>query len=129
MNWRFFDPRVSFAEALPDWLPAQYQFAKVGLAGMAPHDDWPSQWQTVCDALPASTSPVAVVYADWRTCNSPPPEAVLQAATEIGCDALLIDTYDKSGGNLFAHFSPTTLAGFADRVRQADLKFVLQTLN
>ena len=120
-----FDPRVSIAAALPSWLPREYQYAKVGLAGMAQHHHWPERWRIACEALPASTSPVGVVYADWQTCGAPSPKQVFDAAKEIGCAALLIDTFDKSSGNLFAHLQWTSLVGFADRIRRAGLLLVL----
>ena len=59
------------------------------------------KWRQMLSQLPDCVAPVAVIYADWQACNAPEPEAVLEAARDAPCSALLIDTVDKHGPDLF----------------------------
>jgi hypothetical protein len=68
---------------------------------------------------------VAVAYADWRTANSLQPSRLLEAARTAPCDVLLIDTFDKSAGNLLKWMDVAELRRFCDSVRQAGLKIAL----
>ena len=104
---------------------ASYQFAKFGLAGCGEIRDWNKRWQAILQMLPPETRPVAVVYADWQSADSPPPEAILSAAIEQSCSALLIDTFDKNRGSLSAHFSFPELQHFLAAARAANLITVL----
>ena len=101
------------------------QFAKLGLSGMQARPDWIRIWKRVVEKLPAGASPVAVAYADFESCEAPCPEAVLSAGIELGCTALLIDTFDKSRGNLFNHLSSARLGQLGDMARSHGLLFVL----
>jgi uncharacterized protein (UPF0264 family) len=65
------------------------------------------------------------VYADWRTAQAPSPDSILEAAVDLGCPALLIDTYDKTAGNLFDHWPAADLAQFVRRVREHNISAVL----
>ncbi|MCO6047994.1 (5-formylfuran-3-yl)methyl phosphate synthase [Aeoliella sp. ICT_H6.2] len=84
-------------------------WAKVGLSGCGILADWAARLCTLRNELPASTSLVAVVYADRATSNAPEPEEVLRVASELGLRALLVDTFDKTAGGLFNWFSPARL--------------------
>lgn len=92
-------------------------FAKIGLAGMRSEPDWPRRWKAALASLPAGTRPVAVAYADWPAAGAPAPEEVLAAGAELGCPYLLVDTYDKSRGNLLAHLSANELHELSVRAR------------
>jgi hypothetical protein len=100
-------------------------FAKIGLAGCRSYADWPVRWRAAIAEWPASVRPVAVVYADWRFAAAPPPEIVLAEAVAIGCPALLVDTWDKSRGTLFDHWSAQDVARFCRQVRAAEIAVVL----
>ena len=78
-----------------------YSFAKLGLAGCERNLDWAERWQAALAQLPAWITPVAVAYADYRSCGSPPPGEVLRVGLGLGCGAILVDTFDKQRGNLF----------------------------
>lgn len=86
------------ALAPPAALPAG---VKVGLAGAAGRD-WQRPLAALYGRLPPGVAGVAVAYADWRRAESPRPEAVIAAAPGLGCRVVLIDTFDKAGGGLFA---------------------------
>jgi hypothetical protein len=68
---------------------------------------------------------VAVAYADWRTADSLEPSRLLEAARTTGCNAMLIDTFDKSAGNLLRLMEPAELRRLSDSAHQAGLKFAL----
>lgn len=102
-------------------LPPGVTFFKIGLAGCGHSSDWQSKWhralqlQQSTDNSPPQS--VAVVYADWLAADAPHPDAVLQTAVGIGCSGLLIDTWEKSRGNLFDHWPLEQLQSFLDRAR------------
>lgn len=100
-------------------------WAKLGLAGCGTAPDWQTAWSAAISKLPAHIQSVAVVYADWRIGDAPPPEAVLEAAARAGLEIVLIDTYDKSAGRLLDHFSPQALEQLAARAREMRMKIAL----
>ena len=100
-------------------------YAKVGLAGCGAAADWRWRWRATISRWPAHVAPVAVVYADWRRAAAPSPNDVLAVAIDLGCPALLVDTWDKSAGGLFVHWSPSDVAAFCLRVRERGLAVVL----
>ena len=74
---------------------ANLSFRKLGLAGADP--DWETQWAALRRNHAEGPPWVAVVYTDWETACSPPPEAIVQAA--LGSPevvGLLVDTWEKS---------------------------------
>lgn len=86
-----------------------FTFAKIGLAGCSASKDWRQRWDDWRNQLPRTTAPVAVVYADYRDAQSPTPSQVITASSEAGGQMLLIDTYDKRGGDLFARMTASEL--------------------
>jgi len=102
---------------------------KIGLSGCRERKDWSSSWGAIVHELsgrsPPAAAPVAVVYADWEAAGSPEPLDVLNAGAEIGCAALLIDTWNKARGSLFDHWREDRLARFISEVRAKSLSIVL----
>lgn len=98
---------------------------KVGLAGCRDLPAWAEVLRSLASSLPPTTSMVAVHYADWRTCRAPGPEEVLELAGQLGCSALLVDTYDKRAGRLFDWFTEASLAELLTAARAADLSCVV----
>lgn len=90
-------------------LGGRVQYAKFGLAGAARLDDWVTRWQTAINALPPAVTPVAVAYGDWQSAAAPDPWEVLAQGVHLGCGALLLDTFDKSGGPLTEHLAADEL--------------------
>jgi uncharacterized protein (UPF0264 family) len=79
----------------------------------------------VSSSCNAEARPVAVVYADWGAAQSPAPYDVLVGATELGCPALLIDTWNKSAGALFDCWPIQELKKFLVEARTQNLAVVL----
>lgn len=102
-----------------------FTYAKVGLAGCGDWPDWRQRWgQRVRQFAPAVT-PVAVVYADWRTARAPAPEAVLAGAIELRCGAVLVDTYAKGDGDLWTHYDESGLVRLVASIRRHGMLAVL----
>jgi uncharacterized protein (UPF0264 family) len=111
-------------------VPAGVSLFKIGLAGCGRTGNWRERWVDATERLSGkepmrAARPVAVVYADWQVACAPEPEQVLSAAAEVGCTALLIDTWDKSAGPLFSHWPASHVGGFVRRVRASHMAAVL----
>lgn len=109
-------------------LPAGVCFAKGGLAGCANEPAWQSRWWRLISKLPEGVRPVAVIYADGAA-EAPTAEEVLAVVADGDFAAVLIDTFDKSGGDLFSHWSVSRLAQvLADSRRVSPLTVVAGSL-
>ena len=104
---------VALGELLESSLPRRVErvlgvaYAKCGLAGCARQADWSDRWRIVADRLAPRAACVAVAYVDWRQAAAPPPGEVLDRAAQIGCRAMLCDTYRKEHGCLLDYLAPT----------------------
>jgi uncharacterized protein (UPF0264 family) len=110
-----------------DWppIPANFTFAKLGLAGCGGMNNWAELWQQTLAQFPADVQPVAVIYADYEIANSPPPDEILARAKSAGCSAVLVDTFDKSHGGLLDHFSLVDIKTLVRTCRRQNLVSVL----
>lgn len=106
-------------------IPAGIQYVKLGLAGCAGLARWPFRWQQALGAIRSGIVRVAVVYADWHTAGSPEPRETLRLATELGCGALLVDTFDKASGGLFRWWPWEELEEFVGCVKHHGLLAVV----
>lgn len=84
-------------------LLAGYRYAKVGLAGCASDPQWVDRWRDLLRLFPRHVSPVAVVYADYQQCGAPEPMEILSHGVELGCKAILVDTFQKRTGDLWQY--------------------------
>lgn len=100
-------------------------YAKFGLSQLRTVHDWKSHWTSRISRLPPNTQPVAVIYADWRTCGAPSPEEVISAANEASCQAILVDTFEKTKGSLFQWQTFAELERMTQLVRKTPAKWVL----
>ena len=101
------------------------KFAKLGMAACADVTNWEEIWADVIDGFPATTTPVAVTYADWRDARAPQPSRILSAACQLGCGGVLVDTFHKSGGGLLDHMERSELADLVDASREQRMLVVL----
>jgi uncharacterized protein (UPF0264 family) len=107
-------------------LPARgLALAKIALAGCGAVAGWQNRWRDWTSSLPGETEPVGVVYADWHLAQSPPWQEVLAVATDASAPYLLVDTFDKTAGTLFDHWSNATLQACAREVRAVGMGLVL----
>jgi dihydroneopterin aldolase len=122
-------------------IPLGVQFAKLGLAGvvrqafqpdrlrrLTPRGSscaWCDNWREAIDQFPAETSPVAVVYADFKIAEAPSPEEVIECGRQLGCRAMLIDTFDKHGPGLLGNLSIGEIECLVTAARSANMLIVL----
>ena len=101
------------------------RFLKIGLSNMLDVPDWKTRWAYALKQLSGSTIPVAVVYADQTSAQSPTAMEIIQTGNRLNCGAVLIDTFDKSIGNLFSHLSVHELTKLRMTAHQLGMRFVL----
>lgn len=89
---------------------AGYGYAKVGLANSTSMLDWVERWQRATEAMPGGTAPVAVAYADFEIAHCPRPAEICSVGHDLGCRVLLVDTFNKLGGNIFRVVETAELA-------------------
>ncbi|HEV7221213.1 MAG TPA: (5-formylfuran-3-yl)methyl phosphate synthase [Pirellulales bacterium] len=106
-------------------VPPGTAYAKLGLADCAALADWPRRWACWIESLPAGTAPAAVIYADWQKTSAPAPDEVLRHATALGCRAVLIDTANKSAGDLLDYLCVEDLRRFVADARDRRMLSVL----
>ena len=104
-------------------LPCDLTFVKFGLAGWAGRD-WLSFCMKLSATLPTGCQFVAVAYADWQSCDAPPPK---QSPTPPSCiaSAFLIDTHDKTEDTLLDHLSMAAIDALTRRCQSAGVPVAL----
>ncbi len=117
---------IQAQRSIPDGVMA----FKIGLAGCAKSDDWQSAWYEATlrskgGRRTGAPYPVGVAYADWRAATAPNPSDVLNAARDLDCPAILVDTWDKSCGTLFDHLSANDLCDFIVAAHRINMSVVL----
>ena len=98
-------------------IPDTARYAKIGLSRQA-EKNWIDQWKRIASSLPHNTELVGAIYADHQSANSPTAKRVVDALLATGCRTFLIDTFDKSQGNLLQHLSCETLANLNNHIEQ-----------
>jgi (5-formylfuran-3-yl)methyl phosphate synthase len=104
-------------------------YVKFGSARLESPRCWVEAWQRAQSRLAAPAGKplhrVAVAYADWRNAKCLAPSQLLEAARTVPCDVVLIDTFDKSSGNLLQMMEPAELRTFAELTHRAGMKVAL----
>ncbi len=110
-------------------LPTDLACVKLGLAGLRDRHAWKSDWADIRARFDAAAGVhlgwVAVIYADADIADSPPAEAVVEAAAQSGCRGVLIDTFSKSSGSLLTRVGIDQLETWTARVHAAGLFMAL----
>ena len=84
-----------------DW--AKISYAKVGLSGAYRDHRWRKPLAEIFSNIPTHVARVLVVYVDQIEVTAS--QKTLAAAYEDGMTVVLLDTFDKSQGNIFSHWS------------------------
>ena len=111
-----------------DWdksLLARFQYAKIGLSGAADRPDWQVELKRQMMRLPADVARVAVAYVDSAGCRAPRIDQVVLAGERLGCAAVLLDTFNKSAGDLFAYLNPNQLRQIVTRIQASGMRAVV----
>lgn len=106
-------------------IPAGMQYVKIGLSGIASVSNWRAAWREKVSQRSADCNVVAVVYADGERVGAPQAREILEAAQSLPCAAILIDTFEKSSGNVFQHWPSDALETYLGHARDAGLLTVL----
>ena len=96
-------------------------YAKYGLSGCALRDDWKQKFAAAVNRLPLEVKPIAVIYADSQTAKAPMSDVILQVASKIKCDGILIDTFDKNAGSLTDLWTLTEIESTIQKIQQANM--------
>ena len=105
-------------------LPARVAPPAAAKAGPAELDidAWRRAFEAFMAALPRGIEPVAVAYADWRRAAAPKPAEIIEAAAALGCETVLIDTFDKAGPGLLAAGMEPLTAPWVESARSRGLR-------
>lgn len=102
-----------------------FSFVKFGLAGCSRIHDWETALDRVWKQGFPDAGRVAVAYADWAKAGAPRPDAVLAAAVRLQCAVLLVDTFDKSCGNLMQFADAAGLGMLVEQAHAAGMQVAL----
>ncbi len=111
-----------------DWdhqLLAQFDYAKIGLSRAADRRDWEADLFNLMSRLPANVSRVAVAYVDYERCRAPRIAQVISAGIGCGCTSVLLDTYGKSAGDLFAYLDLPQLRQIVREIKAHEMQVVV----
>ena len=103
-----------------DW--EKINFAKIGLSGAYKDLRWRNPVANFFANVPNHVSRVLVLYVDQI--NAAASNATLAAACKDGMSVVLLDTFDKTQGNVFAHWSETD----CEKLFNAASKFAMRTV-
>ena len=111
-------------------IPGGVSLFKVGLAGCGPVKDWQARWAEVistCRQDSRTDSRTAGCRRLCRLANGGRSRSgrSFGAGIELGCPALLVDTWDKSAGGLFEHWPVESLHDFVRQVHRQHMIVVL----
>ena len=106
-------------------IPAEIDFAKMGLAGCGIVENWHESWVKRLSELARTVERVAVAYADWRLAEAPDPLEIVENSAKADCRVLLIDTFLKSNGNIASVLGESRLDEIVTAARRRGLMIVL----
>lgn len=113
---------VDFGRMRP--LPPGLRYVKLGLSGCRHDATWIRRWRMAIDPLRTVASVVAVIYVD-SAASAPSAQRVLEAGVELGCEVVLLDTFDKQSGDLLRHRSLEQIVAILRQARRFGLLSVL----
>jgi uncharacterized protein (UPF0264 family) len=98
---------------------------KLGLARQG-LQDWKLAWLDVQKSVGyVSQELVPVMYADFKTAQSPSPAEILSLLPEVICPWVLIDTFDKAAGSLLDILDRPALADLLGSIRDRGKRTVV----
>ena len=93
-------------------------YLKTGLSGLSGSTLWKARWSKMMNQFLPSAKKVVVAYADSKIARSPCVHELTQFAIQSNVDAFLIDTFDKSAGNVFDHLSNELVDSTINKLRK-----------
>lgn len=95
---------------------------KVGLANMSSTPDWRGRLEQLSCELPPGCGLVPVAYADWQMAAAPSPAEVCRYVIQAGWNWVLVDTFDKAGGNLLERWDLSGVRHWMQQARRAEVQ-------
>ncbi len=111
-----------------------FPVAKVGMSGVATRSEAAAQhmddrhWSVDFRRLSAFLLPtrlIPVLYADFPSCQAPPPRAMLELAQQTCSPFLLIDTFRKDGRTTLDWLPLEQLRSIVQDAAEADIRVVI----
>ncbi|WP_419581426.1 (5-formylfuran-3-yl)methyl phosphate synthase [Stieleria magnilauensis] len=109
------------AVGLADQVPPQFAFAKAGPSGCNKPDQIRGMWEAVEKRIPDPVELVAVAYADHRSADCLPAEAILDLAARHGFRRILLDTFEKNGRSSIDLMTAQRLSNFGRQAYRRQL--------
>jgi len=112
----------------PPQIPPGLTYVKLGTAGLGDKAAWSDAWQRAASRIvreDETCHTIIVANADWRPAEGPSPRAVIEAASDLDCDGVLIDTHRKDACGLFDWLTLTELKELTSVARERNLLFAL----
>lgn len=114
------------AIGLASQVPARFNYAKAGPAGVESTERLAGYWRQLRQRLPESVELVAVAYADHDIANCPDPESIFATAEACGIKTWLLDTFGKAADQGVVHrIGPERFRSLRVMADQAGARWVL----
>ena len=109
-----------------EWDPAllaRFHYAKIGLSGAADRPNWQAELSRIMSVFPPTVARVAVAYVDCFQSRARAISQVIAAGVDLGCAAVLLDTWDKSAGDLFQYLDNNQLSQLVTEIQSGGRSF------
>lgn len=118
-------PLPLFPLPLSDRTLDQFDYVKVALAGSRDCKSWKARAESLSRQLRDPSKLILVHYADHHLACAIDWKTTLLASCDLGCEYILIDTFDKKAGRLTDWLSPDECRRCATEAERLGLKLSL----
>jgi len=119
------DTFEQFQLPLPVELLERFDYVKVALAGSRTNESWKVLAESLSLQLGDPSKLILVHYADNHLANAIDWKSTLAASRNLGCEYVLIDTFDKKAGQLLDWLSIEDCQRYATEAESRGLKLSL----
>jgi len=103
----------------------RFDYVKVALAGSRTNESWKVLTESLSEQLSDPSKLILVHYADYLLASAIDWKSTLAASQELGCEYVLIDTFDKKAGQLLDWLSIEDCQQYATEAESRGLKLSL----
>ncbi len=119
------DEHSQFPLPLSQEILDRFDYIKVALAGSSNCLSWKDRAASLSQQLDAPSKLILVHYADYHLAGAVDWATTLWASRELGCEYILIDTFDKKAGRLTDWLSTDDCQQYANEAERLGLKLSL----
>jgi uncharacterized protein (UPF0264 family) len=119
------DTFEQFQLPLPVEVLDRFDYIKVALAGSRTIESWKVLAESLSRQLSDPSKIILVHYADYQLANAIDWKSTLAASRNLGCEYVLIDTFDKKAGQLLNWLSIEDCQRYATKAESLGLKLSL----